>query len=121
MTQLVPSPRECDCPEWVTRCAHIAAKILCYSPRPSVMPCPCALRDGVAFVVYDRSCVGPCPVNGSLTHVEWERRHYAGNSEAAALAAFHAAEAELLALPSDAPVDGEELWDAWLHARSVSR
>ena len=108
------SPRECDCPEWVIRCTHWHDDGVVLVTQHGTSHD--YHNQAALFSVYRMSSWEPCRTCGDMCS-DGEQFH----GEADALAAFYAAEAELLALPSDAPVDGEELWDAWLHARSVSR
>ena len=73
--QAIESPRECDCPKRVSRCAHL---------------------DGRALLLLDFAGIGSPPyyhVCGGVDYCELSNWY---DSEADAIAAFFAAEAEML-------------------------
>ena len=111
------SPRECDCPEWVIRCTHWHDDGVVLVTQHGTSHD--YHNQAALFSVYRMSSWEPCHICGDLC--SYGEPFCGTNSEADALAAFHAAEAELLALPSDAPPADDDDFYAWLHARSVSR
>ncbi len=90
-------PRECDCPAWVTRCAHMDERVLwlVLSGQPE---CSCLSPNHTTSTVLFAARLIRCPRDNTLTHIARDNRDrvYAGHSEADALAAFVDAERELL-------------------------
>lgn len=96
--QTIPSPRECDCPEWVLRCAHYEGQSLTLwnylvfplpNDRFAVSTHPGAVQTGLCDC---GQCSGFVYDNDRADF----RYLYSGSSEADALAAFYAAEEALL-------------------------
>lgn len=105
-TVSAPSPRECDCPEWVVRCVHHNGGLLILWERallPEAHRIPCR-KNGAAFGVWQvppqfyywepcQTCGTPqCGMAGTGPHPFVVRE----SSEADALAAFFEAERRLL-------------------------
>lgn len=96
------SPRECDCPTWVIRCAHFGSDAvwMTCATTENYPICPCQVKpvsDVPTYGILHLSQVTPCPENAQPCHINWwDRPLFVGDSEAEALEAFFAAEAELL-------------------------
>lgn len=99
--QEIPSPRECDCPEWVIRCAHFEGRLVLLATnargrkpcpiRKSTVPNPNRRVVATASRPYEM-CPCGCGVLSLLPDTVLHR----SESVADALAAFYAAEEELL-------------------------
>lgn len=90
--------RECDCPEWVLRCVHFGEETRTLwqwlsKPLPNNY---WAVGSHVGPVVTGRCDCGECS-SFIYDNVDARSYLYSGTSEADALAAFYAAELELLA------------------------
>ena len=86
--------RECDCPDWVIRCAHWDGRKLWLVTAAPEGQC-CEPGEGVVvkkYAVVDAAETGPCPFTGApMRHVYASGRYYAGDDLSAAEAAFYAA------------------------------
>ena len=105
MTQLnehetFASPREYDCPAQIERCSHFNGRILVLGAVRSIpnVRHQHSLRFSSAFTIGITSGFAPCPCGCDMKFTkqasDGPRIHT--DSEAEALAAFYAAEAELL-------------------------
>ena len=90
------SPRECDCPEWVIRCAHIDDLVIAVGDAVLFRMQEEFFHIGKRYALIDpRRAVNTRDAVGYL-YTDAPGLHQTFDSEAEALAAFRAAEAELL-------------------------
>ena len=94
--QAIASPRECDCPEWVIRCAHIDDLVIAVGDAVLFRMQEEFFHIGKRYALIDpRRAVNTRDAVGYL-YTDAPGLHQTFDSEAEALAAFRAAEAELL-------------------------
>ena len=83
--------RECDCPEFVIRCAHWdGRKLWLVVPEDE----PCCVGEGLVgkYAVVDAGLAFACPVSGApARHILSHLQYYAGDDLIAAEGAFYAA------------------------------